>query len=317
MPERSKKIILYDQDSISKFNKENMSLLNKYKIDMVVRDFSDRSQVQYITNLHQWFGFILNYQDNRSVLELEDDDITEFLYYCKQQGNNTARMRTRISIISAFYKFLRKKKLLFTNPTEFIEPPKKLVPVMTQTFLSTEQVILMREKLIEHNDTQLRLYASLSLSTLARVSAIASLRWNQIDFQNCVIHDVPEKEGKVVDLYFSEEVRCLLYKLKEERSVCGKDDHGWLFYSGRCNDSKHINPSTLEAWCKSIGKMIGVPSLHPHDFRHSGATLLKNAGMSLEDVSVLLNHESTDTTKKFYIKQDTARITDIKGRFGL
>lgn len=317
MPERSKKIILYDQDSISKFNKENMSLLNKYKIDMAVRDFSERSQVQYITNLHQWFGFILNYQDNRSVLELEDDDITEFLYYCKQQGNNTARMRTRISIISAFYKFLRKKKLLSTNPTEFIEPPKKNVPVMTQTFLSSEQVILMREKLIEHNDTQLRLYASLSLSTLARVSAIASLRWNQIDFQNCVIHDVPEKEGKVVDLYFSEEVRCLLYKLREERDKCKRNDHGWLFYSGRCNDSKHINPSTLEAWCKSIGKMIGVPSLHPHDFRHSGATLLKNAGMSLEDVSVLLNHESTDTTKKFYIKQDTQRINSIKSRINI
>ena len=60
--------------------------------------------------------------------------------------------------------------------------------------------------------------------------------------------------------------------------------------------------------------MIGVPTLHPHDFRHSGATMLRKAGMDIEDVSTLLNHESTSTTIKYYIKQDTDRINDIKNR---
>ena len=36
--------------------------------------------------------------------------------------------------------------------------------------------------------------------------------------------------------------------------------------------------------------------------------------MKLEDVSVLLNHESTETTIKYYIKQDTARINNVKNR---
>lgn len=58
--------------------------------------------------------------------------------------------------------------------------------------------------------------------------------------------------------------------------------------------------------------MINIPTLHPHDFRHSGATLLKNAGMSLEDVSTLLSHESTDTTKRYYIKQDIKRLGNAK-----
>ncbi len=317
MAKRSKRIEFYDPIKIEKINPENMRLLDKYKIDMAIRELAESTQYAYIINLYQWFIYILDKKQNRSVLEMEDDDITEFLYYCKNEGNNTARMKVRISVISAFYKFLRKKKLLTTNPVEFIEAPKKSTPVITQTFLTPEQVSAMREKLIECNDTQLRLYASLSLSTMARVSAIASLRWDQIDMQACVIHDVLEKEGKRVDLFFNEEVKCLLAKLKEERSISKKNDHGWIFYSGRCTDDRHINKSTLETWCKKIGEFINVPSLHPHDFRHSGATLLKNAGMSLEDVSVLLNHESTDTTKRFYIKQDTARINDIKGRYNI
>lgn len=56
-------------------------------------------------------------------------------------------------------------------------------------------------------------------------------------------------------------------------------------------------------------------TLHPHDFRHSGATLLKNAGMSLEDVSSLLNHAGTDVTNKYYIKKDTTKIQSAKDRF--
>ena len=317
MAKKSKRIEFYDPIKIEKINPENMALLNKYKVDMAIRELAASTQYAYINNLYQWFIYILDNQNNRSVLELEDDDITEFLYFCKNEGNNTARMRVRISVISAFYKFLRKKKFLTTNPVEFIEAPKKSTPVLVQTFLTPEQVSAMREKLIECRDTQLRLYASLSLSTMARVSAIASLRWDQIDMQACVIHDVLEKEGKLVDLFFNEEVKCLLAKLKEERSISKRNDHGWLFYTGRCTDERHICKSTLEKWCKQIGEYINVPSLHPHDFRHSGATLLKNAGMSLEDVSVLLNHESTDTAKRFYIKQDTARINDIKGRYNI
>lgn len=58
--------------------------------------------------------------------------------------------------------------------------------------------------------------------------------------------------------------------------------------------------------------MIGEPTLHPHDFRHSYATLLKNEGVNLEDVSTMLNHSGTDVTKKFYIKTDTSKVRKIK-----
>jgi integrase len=54
--------------------------------------------------------------------------------------------------------------------------------------------------------------------------------------------------------------------------------------------------------------MIGIHTLHPHDFRHSGATLLKNMGMDLEDISKLLNHKGLDVTQKHYIKVDPTRL---------
>lgn len=313
---KSKRIMLFDKDKLEKINPETKKIMERYKIDMCMRNLSDQTQQAYEHDLNQWFIYIYDKQNNVSISELTDEHITEFLYFCTKEGNNAERIKRRISSISAIYKFMRKKRIIVENPTEFIDRPKKGMRIITQTYLTPEQVALMREKLISCDDLQLRLYAMLSLSTMARVKAISTIRWNQIDLENKIIKDVVEKEGKIVDLFFSEEVKYLLIQLKLQRESAKRNDYGWVFYSGR-NREKPITKSALNDWCKRIGEMINVPTLHPHDFRHSGATLLKNAGMSLEDVSVLLNHDSCETTKRFYIKEDTARISSIKSSYNI
>ena len=317
MPERSKRIVLHDKDKLEQVNPETLALMKKYKIDMSLRELSEKTIYQYEKDLEQWFVYIHDNQFNQSVKDLTDDDITEFFYFCKQEGNNVERMKRRMAAISAFYKFLRKKKLITENPCEFLDRPKKGQPIVTQTFLTKEQVQLIKDKLTEHGDLQLKTYALFSLSTMARVNAVANVKWKQIDFDNRIVKDVLEKEGKIVELFFSKEVKELLLQLKSEREKKGIDDHGWVFYSGYNTDEKPISTGTLGEWCKKIGNMIGIPELHAHDWRHSAATLAKNAGMALEDVSALLNHSGTDVTKKYYIKEDTSRITKLKDDIGI
>lgn len=85
-----------------------------------------------------------------------------------------------------------------------------------------------------------------------------------------------------------------------------------VFISPYVTDDKPINNGTLNDWCKVIGEMIGEPTLHYHDFRYSYATLLKNKGVNIEDISVILNHSGTDVTKKFYIKTELLKF--VKSR---
>lgn len=308
-----------------------MKLWNKYKIDMSLRELSEQTINQYYYDLISWWIFVLENQGNVCVTELDEDDITEFLFYCKTNGNNSRRMKRRMSSIGAFYKFLRKKKIITENPMEYIDRPTKDSDVATQTFLSEEQIIELKRKLVdlyqiyskkslEHLALQYRCYALLSLSTMARVNAISNIQWSQIDYDSRTINNVLEKEGYLVTLYFSLEVKEILLLLKEYRVLHNIDDNGWLFIAkddnNLNNNSYHkADKSTLWRWCKRIGKLINVPELHPHDFRHSGATLLKNKGMALEDVSLLLNHKSTDVTNKFYIRADKKAIANNKDKF--
>ena len=45
---RSKKIELYDIEKVSIINPDNLRLLEKYKVDMSVRDLAESTQKQYI-----------------------------------------------------------------------------------------------------------------------------------------------------------------------------------------------------------------------------------------------------------------------------
>ena len=316
MPERSKRI-LYDEKKLELINSETKKLMQKYMIDMSLRELSPKTIYQYQKDLEQWFVYILDNQENKCVAELSDDDITEFFYFCKMQGNNTERMKRRMAAVSAFYKFLRKKKLIVENPMEFMDRPKRGQPVNVQTFLTKEQVELLKAKLIEYGNLQIRTYILFSLSTMARVNAVSSIRWEQIDFDERVVRDVLEKEGKIVDLFFSEEVKGLLLDLKTDRETKGINDNGWVFYSNKTTPNQPISTGTLNDWCKIVGELIGIPTLHPHDLRHSAANLLKKAGMPLEDVATLLHHADTSTTVKHYLKPDNSRITEMKDKFNI
>ena len=181
MAERSKRIEIYDKEKFEHINPETLKLFQKYQIDMSIRDLSPNSIQAYNADLKQWFIYMYDNQFNLSVLEATEDDITEYYYWRKQQGNNVNRQKRIMASVSAFYKFLRKKKLIVESPTEFIDRPKAGQPITVQTYLTKEQVQLMREKLEEYGDVQLQAYAFLSLTTMARVNAIASLKWKQIE----------------------------------------------------------------------------------------------------------------------------------------
>lgn len=326
MAERSKRILFYDSKKMEKINKETLKFFKKYCIDMELRELSQNTIDQYVSDLKQWFIYIYDNQANQCIIDLDEDDLTEFFYYCKTQGNNSRRIKRRMASVSAFYRYLRKKKIIKENPMEFIDRPQKDTDIMVQTFLTFDQVKLMREKLIENieNDgyraLDLQAYALFSLSTMARVNAVANLKWNQIDFEERVCNDVLEKEGKIVTLYFSEEVKDILLKLRTYREENKINDGGYVFFSNNTNSfesNKPVNNCTLDLWCKKIGKMIDVPTLHPHDFRHSGSQLLKLSGCPIEQISELLNHSGLDVTKKFYLRADKKKIREQKDKYNI
>lgn len=300
-----------DPDIEEKINPDNLKLWRKYEQDMNIRELSPKSIYQYKRDIMQWLSYLAENQFNLVVTEVDEDDIEEFIFWCKENGNNTERIKRRMSAISGFYIYLRRKKICKENPCEFIVRPKRGLPVVTQTFLTQEQYDNMKKVLKENGDLQLLTYAIFSIDTMARVNAVSSIQWEQIDFENNTVDDVLEKEGYIVTLYFNDETKKLLLDLKKEREQA-EIDSPYVFLT---TINTQASAQTLTEWCKKIGKMIGIETLHPHDFRHSGSQLMNVNGAPIELISNLLNHQSLDVTSKFYLRQDKKKIQEQKNMF--
>ena len=70
---------------------------------------------------------------------------------------------------------------------------------------------------------------------------------------------------------------------------------------------------------KSLAQYAGIEKpLSSHFARHTGATLLLNAGVDMEVVAKILGHKSTEMTRRIYAKlfdSTVARaMSDVKGK---
>ncbi|MGG2091238.1 tyrosine-type recombinase/integrase [Bacillus sp. S13(2024)] len=322
----ARKCVVYaTKEKLEKVNHKNKELIRKYFVFKNM-NLSETSKKSYQSDFNQWLVYIMENYENRYILDIVDEDVDEmvdliedFIAFCTSVlENNERRISRRMSSISSFFLYLRKKRKIKENPIDFMDRPKvrageKLQ--VKQTFLTKEQVEKIREELSKLNDIQLNLFFNFGLSTMARANAISNVKLNQIDFEQQRVNDVLEKEGKIVTLYPSELAMNLIKEWLEYRKEQGIESE-YLFITRYGGGWKNADKSTLQgSWIKKIGNLIGIPELHCHDLRHSGSNLLYHSGMKLEDVSSLLSHSGTDVTRKHYLQDNKDAIQGKKKEF--
>lgn len=77
-----------------------------------------------------------------------------------------------------------------------------------------------------------------------------------------------------------------------------------------------ITPQTLFTTVKRYAAAVGV-DVSPHDFRHSKASVMLNAGASLSEVQDILGHASPETTKRIYAHYETSRLREAFDRYSV
>jgi integrase/recombinase XerD len=150
-----------------------------------------------------------------------------------------------------------------------------------------------QQKLLAVCDTPTkRSFFLLGLSTGLRLSDIASLTWNQINFQERSISIVPKKTAKhrPVELVIPELPKMLFDALREMPRTT--NTKGKIFAHSQ---------SSLARFARDMSADSGV-EFTPHDMRCTfGVERLTN-GAGMWEVSQLLGHSSVVTTERYYIK---------------
>jgi len=226
---------------------------------------------------------------NKPVPCIQTKDIRMFLMREKDQGNIPATIANKITILRSFFFWLYRERLIDSNPAEFVEAPH--IPEPPPKFLSQDELeairdaaagYLLREVIVE-----------VLYSSGVRVSELVALDWRDINFalKQAAVRDGKGGNARIVPI--STRAVRLLHRLKDTR----KDAQPCIF---RSLYNKRMAKATVQWHIRELGVRAGLTfQLTPHQLRHSLATHLLTAGMPLDQIQVILGHQSIKTTQRY------------------
>lgn len=231
----------------------------------------------------------------------KEEVVREFIRSLSNQGLANKTIARKISSLRQFYLFLYSEKIITTNPTIFIETPRKdrILPKV----LSIEQVNNLLDNLGAQDPETMRLNAMISLlySTGMRVSEMVSLRLSAIKFDGeeelklMLIEGKGDKERFVIVNH--QAMYALERYLKIRTNFNGSKKSIFLFPSE--SKAGYITRQRFGQLLKELALKINMdPELiSPHKLRHSFATHLLAGGADLRVIQELLGHSDIRTTQ--------------------
>lgn len=229
---------------------------------------------------------------------------------------STESVRYHHRMISSILSTAVKWQVIPTNPCERVDLPK--AERKEAHYLDEEQAGRLLEALDREADIQYRTAVQVLLYTGLRRGELCGLEWQDVDFDQAVLHvcrssiylpgrgvftDETKTHTSVRSIKVSADVLTLLRAFRvwqnQHRLQLGDQWHecGRLFTTW---DGQPIHPDTLSGWFHDFIQRNDLPPITLHGLRHTNATLLIAAGTNLQTVAKRLGHANTTTTSKIY-----------------
>jgi len=212
-----------------------------------------------------------------------------------------ATVARRLSVIGAYYDFLQDDSdVAVRNPVDSVRRPK----VRNEKPRDVDDAIL--EKLIDGiTDARDRAIVLLFLYSGLRLSELGQLDKTTITLKKKVLPDsstqyfgsgeVVGKGGKSRSFLVGPKAMQAVATYISQRRL--KDEMPALFLSSRKTRlSSRAIQQIVNKWCARLG----MSHIHVHQFRHSFATRMVNAGMSVVALQELMGHANLNTTQRYY-----------------
>ena len=266
----------------------------------------------YTNSMKQFIEYLKKYEKNKYLLSKDTLKSTvsileKYIRHCREvKGNNARTINNKITAISSFYIWAVKRDLIATHPFRDKLDRLKVTDLEKRRksyYLSSKEIveIQVKMKLSKKYDLQDRIIFNLIIDTACRISALQSIKLENIDLENGIIAGIVEKEQKIVEFAIFEET----IELIKEWLKCRKNSAEYLFVTKYRGIFKQMSKSTIRDRVRKIGKLVGIDNLYPHSLRKTSINLLAEVG-GIDLASEFANHSGVDVTKKHYIRKTTA-----------
>lgn len=274
--------------------------------------FSQNTVISYTNDLSDFAEFLKERNlQGTSLRRIDRLILRDFLVFLKKRRLKEITIAHKVFVLRSFFKYLLRKRKIFSNPASLLSSPKKKKRL--PTFLTISQMESLLKLPPKETVWGLRNLAILELfySTGMRLSELANLDLSSVDFQGEVLR-VLGKGRKERVIPVGREALQVLKDYLNLRRITVKD------VSHTDGEAIFLNRSGKRISARSIGRIVKKYALQvsedqrtsPHTLRHTFATHLLNEGADLLAVKDLLGHESLSTTQ-IYTHVTTDRLKKI------
>lgn len=272
------------QESVPDEMKDKNSLLPVFISAKRVEGCSEKSLRYYESTIRNMLGSI-----NKPERQITTEDLRAYLDTYQRRGTVSKVTLDNVRrILSTFFSWLEDEDYIVKSPVRRIHKVKTGKTVK-ETY-SDEALEIMRDYCDNPRDLAL---IDLLASTGIRVGELVKLNRSDIDFDNreCIVFGKGSKQRRV---YFDARTKIHLQKYLSSRT----DDSDALFVS-LLKPFSRLQISGVEIRLRKMGRELNIHKVHPHKFRRTLATMAIDKGMPVEQVQVLLGHQSIDTTMQY------------------
>jgi len=224
----------------------------------------------------------------KKLSKIKNTDIDDYKLY-RLNNVKPASVNRELACLSNLLNYAKNQELFFSvNPVTI----SKLLPENNEK----ERILSFKEeeRLMEVCSVHLRPILSCALHTGMRKSEILTLEWENIDIKNklITIEHTNTKSKKTRRI----PINSFLYKvLLEQKLKVGSTNYVFLNSLGRPYKRHDSVKQAFNGACKRAN----IKGLRFHDLRHTAATRMIEAGVSIFSVSLILGHQSLKMTMRY------------------
>lgn len=315
---RSRTVKFATKERLAKVNPKNLALYEQYIRSCTIKnkDVKDTTYRTYRSYFNIFLCYIMEYWDNFDLLDeefLEEQmvDVMEgFIGFLQEDlGNKKKAVNTKLSAVSSFYIWATKRRKIKAHPFDGKLDRMQQAgdeKVISEYYLNREEIEQIEAELAlcelsgSEYDWIDRMLWHILFDSACRIGAAEKLSISSLDLEQNAFLKIREKRGKIVSIPFTPSTGELIKKYIEFRNELGVDCDDFFFakYNGQWQG---MSKQSIHARIKKIGYIVGIGDFRPHCIRKSRLNEVAEKDINL--AKTLANHESLDTTSRFYTKK--------------
>ena len=222
--------------------------------------------------------------------------IRSFIVNLMEQGMHPKSVNRKISSVKAYFKYLRKRELLQSNPTATIKSVKT-PKVLVQTVSEDEILSLLDQGYFNDNPEGYRSRAIIELlyATGMRRAELIDLKLEHLDRKGSTLR-VTGKRNKTRIVPVPQPALEAIEFYLEQRGT-NTENEAYLFLTDK---GKKLYPALVYNTVKRYLSYVStLKKKSPHVLRHTFATHLLNKGADMNDIKELLGHSNLSATQVY------------------